>query len=401
MKPDGGPPRVVLLGAQFGGLAALHWLVRLRRAVPMRLSVVAARPYAVYRPDLVFSALGRPGFVARTRIDLPSLCRRLGAELVLDYAVSIDAPRRQVRLVHRSPLAYDVLFWATGMDWDWNAIPGLDPSVGWLPEDFSARHIAQRLAAWSSGTVAVVVGALAQDPRQTPALATALDTPAAEWALLAAAAQRHAVSSKTARIVLVTGAACVGEGLGPAARGILAVELHRAGVEVRMCARVEKVGPDFLVVSSPDGKSRLKTGGTIWLPPTRGSDLARRSGLDDGYGWVPTNAYLQHVDWPDLYALGDLNRDSLPKMGHAAMVQARVAVRHWVARMRGGPMPDPYRASVLAIVQLGHRRALAASSDVLYGGSRELAFVGPLPYLAKQAFGLMYRRGGGGLPRMP
>lgn len=400
MASAAGAPRVVVLGAHFGGLAAVTWLRHLagRRA---EICLVSPKPYAVYRPALVHSARGDPSWVRSTRIDLIGFCRRYKVDLIIDYALGIDPKRQRVHLAHRGPLAYDTLFWATGRDDTWSLVPGLGADAGFLCADYAARRLAHRFARFRGGEIALVAGELRQDPALLPALWCACDCALYEWLFLARDRLRAAGLLERTRFVLVTGAESAGEALGARARARLAELLEAAGVEVLTRARAILADPDGLVLETPAGRRRLTPDLAVWMPPSAGSSLARASALDDGWGFVATNGVLQHTAWPQIYALGDLNRATLPKHGHEAMVQARVAVRHWASVTLGAAPGPTFRPQAVTVMHLGGGRALLEVADTLYGGERELVLEGRVPYLLKRAFGLAYRLGRGALPVMP
>ncbi|MCL6595394.1 MAG: FAD-dependent oxidoreductase [Firmicutes bacterium] len=395
--PSGtGRVRVVVLGAHFGGLAVLHWLHRLV-AKAVDVVVVAAKPYAVFKPDLVFSAYARPRFVGAARIDLSDVCRRLGVRLVVDYALAVEPDLRRVRLANRPPLPYDVLFLATGMDWAWELIPGLGPETGFLCEDYASRHVAARMAGWRGGRIALWAGPLVQGPASPPA-PTACECPLVEWVLMAHGHLRSQGRRTATRFALVTPARALGEELGPRAQARVAAHLAGAGVQVVTGARVREVTADGVVFESADGRvRRMRPDLSVWMPPAAGSALARRSGLDDGWGWVPTDGHMRHVALPDLYAVGDINAVTVPKRGHTAMVQARVAVHHLARRLGRRVQAPPYRPSSLSLLHLGGGRALLDWTQ----GRQEVMWEGRGPHLLKRAFSWAYRRGGGGLPLMP
>lgn len=401
MRTSTAAVRVLVLGAQFGGLTVLHRLARRCRRGDLRVTVVAPLPYAVYRPDLVLCASGRSGFVKTLRIDLVRVCRRLGVELMVDYAVGVDPCGQRVHVLAHPPIPYDVLFLATGMDRAWEAVPGLGPEHGFVCEDYAARHVAQRLAGWTGGTLLLAAGPLQQDPRQRPQLVASREGPLYELALLCAAHWARTGQPRNSRIVLITRAPVVGQELGPRGQTILSERLARAGIDTVTDAMVRQVEPHRVVAATPHGDRQWRPDLMVWTPPTAGSRLARASGLDDGWGWVATNEYLQHPKWPNIYAVGDLNRQTLPKLGHAAMVQARVAVQHWWAQASGASAPRPYRPRVVSLMYLGQGEALGTRHDLLYGGDLEQTIVGPVPYWIKQGFGRAYRFGSGALPIMP
>ncbi len=395
------PHRVVVLGGQFGGLTVAHWLGRLAPRRRVEAVLVSPKPYAVYKPDLVMSAHADPAFVKDTRADLVAACRRLGLRLVIDYALGIDPSRGRVHLAHNGPLDYDTLFWATGMDYEWSMVPGMGPDAGFTCEDYAARHLAARLRDFDGGDVALIAGALYQDPAVRPALSCSCECALFEWLFLARSHLRRTGALARTRFVLATGAATTAETFGPRAQARVRELLQEAHVEVLERTGVLKRSADGLLLEGPGGRQRLKPALSVWMPPAAGSALARQSGLDDGWGWVATNEFMQHTAWPNIYAVGDLNRATLPKHGHFAMVQARVAVRHWAAQvLRARPGPG-FRPASLGIMNMGEGRALLDFTDTLYGGSRELVLEGRLAYALKQAFGLAYRWGRGGMPVMP
>lgn len=112
----------------------------------------------------------------------------------------------------------------------------------------------------------------------------------------------------------------------------------------------------------------------LWIPPYIGASWLRGSAIEEGYGWVPTDGYLNHPDYPDIYAVGDIGSHPWPKMGHSATVQARIAVRHWYGVNNHRPLPMPYRPELLWAMETGGGRGLFVQSDVFYGGTRDSPF---------------------------
>lgn len=387
----------MIVGAQFGGLAALTWVRRLAGPNRAAVEVIAPRETAVYRPDLVHAARGRPGFVRAVRFDVADRCRRLRATWIQDRVVGIDAKAAALHLMTEPPRRYDTLFWATGMDWAWDLVPGLRPSARYLCDDYAARATADVFGRTQPRRLVLAAGPMVANPHSKPSLSSSCECPLYEVALLYRA---HAAGppGQAPRIVLATPAPEVGYELGPRGRAVLARVLAEAHIDVVTHAAYEGVDADGLWLS---GHQRLKGDVTVWMPPVAGSRLARDSGLDDGYGWVPGTEYLQHPLWPNIYGIGDLSSRSLPKMGHIAMVQARVAVNHWWSVLEKRSPPAPYRPLMAAVMETGHGHGLLTVQDVLYGGSHEWVWHSGPSLAAKQLFGWAYRRGRGALPIMP
>jgi sulfide:quinone oxidoreductase len=384
---------VVVLGARFGGLAAVYWLQR-RLGHRLALTVIDQRATAVFRPALVQAMVRPPTFVRGWRIPLAQAVAP--GQFVQDRAVAVDAARREVHLASRAPVRYDVLFWASGVDPAWSVIEGLSPAAGGICEDFLARHTAFQSTSWSGGRMLFVAGPYRADPAQTPQLASACECPLYEAALLFDEQLRTRNLRDRTELVLVTPAASVGEALGPRARTRLQALFEARGIHVVTRARFVRVEPGRLVLA--DGP--LAADRMVWIPPYAGSELARASGLDDGFGWVPTSDHGRHRDWPDIYAVGDVAA-RLPKTAHAAMGQARVAVHHWLSTVRGGPPPAPWRPTSVNLIQTGRQEGLLTYSPGPVGGDQERVLGGPWVVWAKHLVGRAYVRGRGRLPVMP
>src|SRR6187455_2932156 len=104
-----GRPRVVIIGAGFGGLEAARWL----RRAPVRVTVVDRRNHHLFQPllyQVATAALGPSEIAAPIR---RVLRHQKNAEVLLAEATAIDVEARVVRLADGA-LSYDHLILATG-----------------------------------------------------------------------------------------------------------------------------------------------------------------------------------------------------------------------------------------------------------------------------------------------
>ncbi|MCY0879102.1 MAG: FAD-dependent oxidoreductase [Firmicutes bacterium] len=387
--------RIVVLGARFAGLTVMHWVRRLARAQEVSGVIVDSWPFMTYRPALVYAMTAPPTFVRHWRIDVPAAARRAHFEFLEDRAVAVDPQRQVVHLARHRPIAYDVLFLATGADPGWHAIEGLDVARGGLCEDYLARATAQTLRGWTGGAIVFAVGPLYGRFQDGVPLATADEFMLYEACLLFEGTLPPPVRQKT-DIWLVTPAPVIGEALGPKGRQRLADIMRARRIRVVTHAVYRRVDPGGLQLST----GYLPAKAMVWVPPYLGSSLARASRLDDGAGWVPVNRYLQHPEWPRIYAVGDVTTH-LPKLAHSAMVQARVAAHHWWAEATGRALPPPYHPEVLCLIDIGRGQGFFALSSTLYGEGRDQVYVGPLAQWAKRCFNRAYVWGRGSLMVMP
>lgn len=390
------PYRVVIIGARFSGLTVAHWVHRLLQSGEFTGTIVDAWPTMTYRPGLVYAMRARPEFVRRLHIETRKTVERCGFHFVEDHALRVDPSHQQVHLAAHRPLPYDVLFLASGSDPGWNTIAGLNVSRGGLCEDYLARHTASVLKGWQSGTLIFACGPLHASPHQPVQLATADEFMLYEASLLWDWACRRRHVRHLTEIILMTPAPVLGEPLGPSGRARLAAIMAQRDIHIKTQTQFVEVRDDGIQTEH----AFLPAQAMVWVPPYVGSGLARNSGLDDGYGWVPVTPHLQHRNWSNIYAVGDIT-NHVPKLAHAAMVQARVAVHHWWSSLSHRPTPPPYHPQVIAMLDIGYGKGLFSLNTTLYGGTRDFTYVGYPAQIGKRLFNGAYIRSHGWLPVMP
>src|SRR6266536_3415187 len=103
-------PRVVIVGAVFGGLSAARTL----RNAPVRVTVVDRRNHHLFQPLLyqVATAALSPGDIAAPIRHV--LREQRNAEVILGEVAAVEPASRSLRLEDGTRVPYDVLVLATG-----------------------------------------------------------------------------------------------------------------------------------------------------------------------------------------------------------------------------------------------------------------------------------------------
>ena len=361
-------PRVVIVGAGFGGLSAAR---RLRDA-PVRVTVVDGRNYHLFQPLLyqVATASLSPGDIA---YPIRSILRRqANAEVFLADAVAVNAAARELVLAD-GRLDYDFLILATGArhayfghdDWEKSA-PGLKNL-----ED--ALEIRRRIL------LAFERAEREPDAQKRKALLTFVlvggGPTGAELAGAIGEISRYvlkrefrAIDPGQARIVLLE----AGPRLLPTFPADLAAKaaafLGRLGVEVRTGAAVTAVGDGFAEI----GTERIEAGTILWAAGVAASPIARSLGLPlDRAGRVAVNPDLSLPGHPEVFVIGDLaafthqGGQPLPGVAQVAIQQGRHAAKNILSVLRAETTEsfhyrDPGNLAVLgrgsAIADLGRIR---------------------------------------------
>jgi NADH:ubiquinone reductase (H+-translocating) len=295
-------PRVVVVGAGFGGLAAAKALAR----TPAEVVVVDRRNYHLFQPLLyqVATAALSPADIAWP---IRSILRHQANTVVqMGRVTGIDTQRREVLLEDRR-LGYDYLVLTTGArhsyfghdEWE-DAAPGLKKIA-------DATRIRERvLSAFERAEVTVdeaerrklltfvVVGGGPTGVEMAGAVA--------ELARTALARDFRAIDSKDAYVVLVEAGprvlATFPEELSEEAR----LQLERLGVQVRLQAAVSECDQDGVVI----GGERIGARTVIWAAGVIASPAAKWLGVEaDRAGRVVVGADLSVPGHPDIFVIGD------------------------------------------------------------------------------------------------
>ena len=364
-------PRVVIVGAGFGGLTAARELAR----APVRVTVVDRRNHHLFQPLLyqVATAALSPGDIA---YPIRSILRRqANADVLLADAASVDTTTREVLLAD-GRLEYDFLILATGArhayfgheDWEKRA-PGLKSL-----ED--ALEIRRRIL------LAFEKAEREQDAEKRKALLTFVlvggGPTGAELAGAIGEISRRVLSSdfraidpREARILLLEAGPRILSAFPPELSAKAAAALGKLGVEIRSGAAVTAIGDGFVAA----GSERIRAETILWTAGVAASPLGRSLGVAlDRAGRVLVEPDLTIPGHPEVFVIGDLaalpdaSGKPLPGVAQVAIQQGRHAASNIEAALHGEQLrPFHYRdPGNLAV--LGRAAAIADLPRVRLSG---------------------------------
>ena len=299
-----GRPRVVVVGAGFGGLHAARALGHL----PVDVTVVDRKNHHTFQPLLYQVALAvlSPADIAQPIRGI--LRHNSNTEVLMDEVTSIDLQSRRVGLASGTQLPYDYLVIATGSTHsyfghnEWGPIaPGLktiEDATEIRRRVLLAFELAERQMqehGWHPPLNFVVIGGGATGVELAGAISD-----------IAKLYMRHDfrhIDPTKARVMLLDGGprvlAAYPEDLSAKAEQ----ELVRLGVEVHTKSQVTGVGPGWVEANN----QRIEAAVILWAAGVQASPLGKMLGAPvDKRGCVIVDGSLNPPGLPEIFVLGDL-----------------------------------------------------------------------------------------------
>jgi len=361
-------PRVVIVGAGFGGLSAAKALAGANAEV----LVIDRRNHHLFQPLLYQVATAG---LAPTQIASPVrsiLARQANAQVILGEVTGVDLAARAVRLEDRS-VAYDLLVVATGAT---DSYFGHDD---WAQVAPGLKTLADALEMRRRILLAFERAEVEQDPDEQKRLLTfvvvgggptgvELSGAIAELAHRALARDFRAIRNARANVVLVEAGPRVLPAFPPALSSYAKRALERLGVTVLLGQPVSGCDTQGATV----GGQLIEAGTLLWAAGVQASGAARWLGsASDGAERVVVAPDLTVPGRPEVFVIGDTaHLDTpggvLPGLAPVAKQQGAYVGAVIRSRLVNGPPPAPFRyRDAGALATIGRQAAV-----VVLGGLR-------------------------------
>jgi NADH:ubiquinone reductase (H+-translocating) len=360
--PPGGP-RVVVIGAGFGGLA----VARALNKDPVAVTVVDQRNHHLFQPLLyqVATAALSPADIAGPIRSI--LADQRNARVVLDTAIGIDRARREVQLVSGRRLGYDYLVIATGAR---HSYFGRDE---WAEHAPGLKTIEDATAVRRKILLALERAEQETDQRRRDALLTfvvigggptgvEMAGAIAELAHRAVSRDFRSITPHCSKVILINLAPRLLESFPATLSEVARRDLEKLGVEVRLSTAIEDIAADHLVA----GGEVIHSHTAIWAAGVEASPAAHWLGVEaDPSGRVPVDPALRPEGSANIFVIGDTaacqgpDQRLLPGIAPVAKQQGLHVARAIGAMLKGKPAPAFRYRHYGSLATIGRSHAVA------------------------------------------
>jgi NADH dehydrogenase len=370
-------PRVVIVGAGFGGLTAARSLAK----APVDVVVIDRRNYHLFQPLLyqVATAGLSPADIASPIRSI--LARQKNASVVMGRVTGIDTDGKAV-LIDDRRVPYDFLVLATGARHAYFGHDEWESSAPGLKKIDDATAIRRRLL------MAFEEAESEQDPIKRRRLlnfvvigagptGVEMSGAIAELARVALIRDFRSIDPRDARIVLIEAGPRVLPTFPDSLSAIARASLEKLGVEVRTGRPVTACDEAGVSI----GNERIDTATIVWAAGVEASPAAKWLGAEaDRAGRIKVESNLSVPKRPDVFAIGDtaLALDAsgkpLPGIAPVAKQQGAYVAQLIAARADGQAFGRPFDYR-----HIGNLATIGRKSAVVDFGWIKLS--GPLAWL--------------------
>lgn len=357
-------PRIVIVGAGFGGMAA----VRALKGAEADITLVDRTNHHLFQPllyQVATAALSPADIATASRV----LTRgHANVQVLMDEVAGVDIEGSAVQLAHGGALPFDYLVLATGAAYSFF---GHDE---WAEHAQVLKSLDDALAIRERLLLAFEQAEQSNDPEEVRRLLTfvvvgggptgvEMAGTIAELALTTLARDFRRIDPTSARILLCEAGGHV-LGAFPADLPAYATEALRSlGVEVRLGQAVSLVDASGIVL----GGERIEAANVLWCAGTQARPAAQWLAADAARnGAVRVRPDCSVPGHPNIFAIGDVasydagEGKPLPGLAPVAKQQGKYVGRLLAARIGGRAAPPPFRYRNLGTMAvIGRSRAIA------------------------------------------
>jgi NADH dehydrogenase len=367
-------PRVVIVGAGFGGIAAAKALAQ----APVDVTIVDQHNFHTFSPllyQVATAGLASEDIAPNVR-GIVQRAHNVEARMATVHGVCFD--RREVLVDHGPPIPYDYLILAAGAVSSDFGVPGVAEHAIALKSLADATRVRstvlRRFEEANTDPSLVDSGSLTFVVAGGGPTGVELCGALGELFTKVLTKDFKNLDVDRAQVVLVEMADSLLGGFSPESQAEAQLELELRGVEVRLGVAIASVGADE--VRLVDG-SVIPAGTVVWAAGVKASPIGDALGFaQTKQGRIVVSADLSVPGHPEVFVIGDLaaaerpDGKLYPQLAPVAMQAGRYVARSVLRRTQGKPA-KPFRYLDKGIMAtIGRRSAVAELPfGIQFGGT--------------------------------
>ncbi|WP_224752474.1 NAD(P)/FAD-dependent oxidoreductase [Metabacillus arenae] len=349
-------PRVVVLGAGYGGLITVTRLQKLIGVNEADITLVNKNDYH-YETTWLHEASAGTLHHDKCRYEIKDIIDNSRVNFVKDTVVEIKKDEKKIVLA-QGELEYDYLVISLGSNPETFGIKGLKEYAFGITNINSSRqlreHLEYQFATYNTeehkqeDRLVIVVGGagftgiefLGELANRVPELCREYD-----------------IDHKKVRIICVEAAPNALPGFDPELVEYAVNHLQRKGVEFKIGTAIKECTEDGIVVAKDDQMEEIKAGTVVWAAGVRGNSIVEEAGFENMRGRVKVKPDLRVEGHDEVFIIGDcaliineeINRP-FPPTAQIAMQQGETCAKNLAVLVRGQGEMEEFKPDIKGTV---------------------------------------------------
>ena len=345
--------RVVVLGAGFGGLE-LSTILSEKMGDRLDLTLIDKSDsffFGFSKFDVMF---GHKSSEA-VRIFYNNIVKP-GVKFIQDIITSIDPVTKTVTTQSRTTYEADVLVIALGADYDIAATPGLAEGGNEFYSFAGAECLREVLPTFSKGKV--IVGVCSAPFKCPPA-------PSEAALLMHDYLVKRGIRNECEISIVMP----FGTPIPPSPDTSKALLTAFAERNINFIPKhvIKAIDKSRNTAILDDG-TEMPFDLFLGIPKHRAPEVVENSGITVN-GWIPVDKTNLKTQYPNVYAIGDVNSVGTPKAGVFAEGAAKVAAASIIAEFQRSEQPSPYKGNGICYIEFGNGQVGQVNVDFFSGPS--------------------------------
>lgn len=332
-------PKIVVLGAGYGGLMAITRLQKILGAHEAELTLVNKNEYH-YEATWLHEAAAGTLHHERLRYPIKDVINTQKVEFIQDTVVSIDEKEKKI-VLEKGELTYDYLVIALGFESETFGIQGMTEHAFSITSIDTVRRIREHIdfqfssykAEGKTEDINIIVGGggftgiefLGELVHRIPKLCKEYDIP-----------------REKVHIINVEHSPTILPGFDPKLVEYATDYLMKKGVEFTLGAEIREAFPGGIKIKKNDEEITISASTVVWAAGVRGSHIIDESNFESGRGRVKVDEFLRAPGHSDVFIIGDcslvINPDTdrpYPPTAQISMQQGEQVAKNIAKTIRG------------------------------------------------------------------
>ncbi|PLR97539.1 NAD(P)/FAD-dependent oxidoreductase [Bacillus sp. T33-2] len=362
-------PKVVILGAGYGGLITSRSLEKLLKNGEAEVTLINKHDYHYISTQLHKTGAGTASDEKIT-LHIPDLLRTNKIQFKKDTVGSVDFNNQRVMLESGDSVEYDYLLLSLGFEVDTFGIPGVEENAFKIRSFRSTKaiynHILRQFAAYQED----------RDPsRLTFAVAgggfTGIEMVGELVEAVPELCKTYGIPVEETKIVNIEAFDSLLPGFDQKLIDFTTKYIDKYGVQVLTSTKILECTPESIKL---DNGTVLPARTLIWSGGVRGNRILEKMGLPTTRGRVPVDKTLRVEGMQNVFCIGDAayfpkdDKSPLPPTAQVAIQQAQVCGPNIVAAIRGESLKTFEYHHKGTVASIGNKAAVGKIGSITISG---------------------------------